>query len=426
MNRGHLQEKIFIEGGKRLSGTIPISGAKNSCLTLMPVSLLSEKRLILNNVPFLSDVHTMKVLLESLGCKVVYNKSEKRIKLKMTDDGLFLADYEIVNKMRASILVLGPLLTRFGQATVALPGGCAIGARPVNLHLMALEALGARFSIENGYVKGKVVGSLKGCKIKFPFESVGATANTIMAAVLAKGTTELVNVAKEPEIIDLCKCLKSMGCEIQGEGDSVITIQGVNNLRETTHDVVMDRIELGTYIIAGAITDGEIKLTGGNIALLENFIEKLYEVGVQVTQFKDYLQVKRVKSSSTYSTNILTEPFPGFPTDLQAQMMTLLSITNGVSNIEEQIFENRFMHVPELIRMGANIEIEGRKAVISGVDKLKGAPVKATDLRASVSLVLAGLVAEGHTIIDKIHHIDRGYENIIQKLSDCGALIKRF
>ena len=420
-----MKEKIFIEGGKRLSGSIPISGAKNSCLTLMPLSLLTESAFTLKNVPTLSDVETMKALLESLGCVVSYKKSEKILNLKMSDKPLFLADYEIVKKMRASILVLGPLLARFGQAMVALPGGCAIGARPVNLHLMALEALGARFSIENGYVKGKVAGSLKGCKIKFPFESVGATANTIMAAVLAKGTTELVNAAKEPEIIDLCTCLKSMGCNIEGDGENTIIIDGVNSLRETVHNVVMDRIELGTYMIAGAITDGDIKLTGGNVALLENFIEKLYEIGIKIDQCKDYLRVKRVKSSSVKSTNIITEPFPGFPTDLQAQMMALLSIANGVSKIEEQIFENRFMHVPELIRMGANIEIEGRTAIISGVNELRGAPVKATDLRASVSLVLAGLVANGHTIIDKIHHIDRGYEDIIQKLESCGAAIKR-
>ena len=420
-----MKEKIFIEGGKRLSGSIPISGAKNSCLTLMPLSLLTESALTLKNVPTLSDVETMKALLESLGCVVSYKKSEKILNLKMSDKPLFLADYEIVKKMRASILVLGPLLARFGQAMVALPGGCAIGARPVNLHLMALEALGARFSIENGYVKGKVAGSLKGCKIKFPFESVGATANTIMAAVLAKGTTELVNAAKEPEIIDLCTCLKSMGCHIEGDGEHTIIIEGVDSLRETVHNVVMDRIELGTYMIAGAITDGDIKLTGGNVALLENFIEKLYEIGIKIDQCKDYLRVKRVKSSSVKSTNIITEPFPGFPTDLQAQMMALLSIANGVSKIEEQIFENRFMHVPELIRMGANIEIEGRTAIISGVNELRGAPVKATDLRASVSLVLAGLVANGHTIIDKIHHIDRGYEDIIQKLKSCGAAIKR-
>ena len=420
-----MKEKIFIEGGKRLSGSIPISGAKNSCLRLMPLSLLTESALTLKNVPTLSDVETMKALLESLGCVVSYKKSEKIPNLKMSDKPLFLADYEIVKKMRASILVLGPLLARFGQAMVALPGGCAIGARPVNLHLMALEALGARFSIENGYVKGKVTSFLKGCKIKFPFESVGATANTIMAAVLSKGTTELINAAKEPEIIDLCTCLKSMGCNIEGDGEHTIIIDGVNSLRETVHNVVMDRIELGTYMIAGAITDGDIKLTGGNVALLENFIEKLYEIGIKIDQCKDYLRVKRVKSSSVKSTNIITEPFPGFPTDLQAQMMALLSIANGVSKIEEQIFENRFMHVPELIRMGANIEIEGRTAIISGVNELRGAPVKATDLRASVSLVLAGLVANGHTIIDKIHHIDRGYEDIIQKLESCGAAIKR-
>ncbi len=420
-----MKEKIFIKGGKRLVGSIPISGAKNSCLTLMPLSLLSENSLVLKNVPFLSDVDTMKTLLESLGCSVFYDGTGKSISLKMGNEVSFVANYEIVKKMRASILVLGPLLARFGQATVALPGGCAIGARPVNLHLMALEALGARFTIENGYVKGKVNGSLQGCKIIFPFVSVGATANTIMAAVLANGTTELINAAKEPEIIDLCECLQSMGCNIEGAGENRIIIDGIKNLEETIHKVVMDRIELGTYIIAGAISNGDIKLTGGNIALLENFIDKLYEVGVEVSQFNDHLRVRRIKSSSINCTNIYTEPFPGFPTDLQAQMMALLSIADGISNIEEQIFENRFMHVPELVRMGANIEIEGRKAIISGVDKLRGAPVKATDLRASVSLVLAGLVAEGDTVIDKIHHIDRGYEAIIQKLTTCGALIER-
>ncbi len=420
-----MKEKIFIEGGKKLSGSIPISGAKNSCLTLMPASLLSDCGLTLNNVPNLSDVDTMKALLESLGCTVHYKKADKTLDIKRSDERLFLADYDIVKKMRASILVLGPLLARLGQAMVALPGGCAIGARPINLHLMALEALGARFSMGNGYVKGKVGSSLKGCKIEFPFKSVGATANTIMAAVLAKGTTELLNVAREPEIIDLCKCLKAMGCKIEGEGESRIIIEGVDNLKKTTHRVVMDRIELGTYIIAGAITNSDIKLTGGNTALLENFISKLNEVGVEIHQSEDYLQVKRTNGSSIKCTNILTEPFPGFPTDLQAQMMALLSIAEGVSKIEEQIFENRFMHVPELIRMGANIEISGRKAVISGADRLKGAPVKATDLRASVSLVLAGLIAEGLTEIDKIHHIDRGYEDIIEKLTSCGAVIRR-
>ena len=420
-----MKEKILIEGGKKLVGSIAISGAKNSCLTLMPASLLSENSLTLNNAPFLSDVDTMKELLESLGCHVSYDKAEKQISLKMENKGTFLADYDIVKKMRASILVLGPLLARFGRAEVALPGGCAIGARPVNLHLMALEALGASFSIENGYVKGKVASSLKGCKIIFPFKSVGATANTIMAAVLAKGTTELVNVAKEPEIKDLCMCLNSMGCKIKGGGENTILIEGVNSLKKSKHNVVMDRIELGTYMIAGAITDGDIRLTGGNINLLKNFVEKLYEIGIEIKQFKDYTRVRRIKNSSVNCTNISTEPFPGFPTDLQAQMMALLSIADGVSSIEEQIFENRFMHVPELVRMGANIDIKGRRAIISGVDQLKGAPVKATDLRASVSLVLAGLVAKGSTIIDKIHHIDRGYENIIGKLTACGASITR-
>ena len=420
-----MKEKIVIEGGKKLFGNIPIAGAKNSCLTLMPLSLLSDQTLSLNNVPLLSDVGTMKDLLQSLGCEVLYENSNKTIKIHLSKEGLFLADYDIVKKMRASILVLGPLLTRFGQGVVALPGGCAIGARPVDLHLMALEALGARFSIDKGYIKGKVDGSLKGCKITFPLVSVGATANTIMAAVLARGTTELVNAAKEPEIIDLCKCLKSMGCEIEGEGESTIVIEGVDDLRETTHEVVMDRIELGTYIIAGAISGGEIKLTGGNIALLESFVNKLHDIGVEVTQAADHLKVRRLKGASINCTNIVTEPFPGFPTDLQAQMMALLAIADGVSNIEEKIFENRFMHVPELIRMGADIKIEGRRATICGVNQLKGAPVKATDLRASVSMVLAGLVANGSTVIDKIHHIDRGYENIIEKLSACGAVIER-
>ena len=421
-----MKEKIFIQGGKRLSGSIPISGAKNSCLTLMPASLLSEDALTLNNVPNLSDVDTMKVLLESLGCVVRHHKADKTLYLKQSDQRLFLADYKIVKKMRASILVLGPLLARYGQAVVALPGGCAIGARPVNLHLMALEALGASFSIENGYVKGNVAKSLKGCKIKFPFESVGATANTIMAAVLAKGTTELINVAREPEIIDLCKCLKSMGCKIGGEGEGTIIIEGVDSLKETKHKVVMDRIELGTFIIAGAISNSDLEFTGGTITLLEKFVDKLHEVGIEVSKSDSNLRVRRINSSSIKCTNVLTEPFPGFPTDLQAQMMALLSLADGVSSIEEQIFENRFMHVPELIRMGANIDINGRKAIISGVDKLRGAPVKATDLRASVSLVLAGLAAEGQTEIDKIHHIDRGYEDIIKKLTDCGAQIKRY
>ena len=391
----------------------------------MPLALLSGKEIRLKNVPVLSDVDTMKTLLESLGCKVSFEKTQKLINLKLDKQGLFLAEYEIVNKMRASILVLGPLLARYGRAIVALPGGCAIGARPVNLHLMALKALGASFTIDNGYIKANVSGKLKGAEIIFPFKSVGATVNAIIAATLAKGTSKLVNVAQEPEIIDLCMCLRSMGCKLEGEGTSTIVIEGVKELSETTHEVVMDRIELGTYMIASAITDGDVKLTGGNIALLKSFIGKLSEVGVEIIEGKDFLRVRRKKNLELKSINIITEPYPGFPTDLQAQVMALLSVANGVSSIEEKIFENRFMHVPELIRMGANIKTSGRKAMIFGVDQLKGAPVKATDLRASVSLVLAGLVAEGQTVIDKIHHIDRGYENLIAKLTACGAQIQR-
>ena len=420
-----MREKIFIQGGRRLIGSIPISGAKNSCLALMPVALLSGEEFCLKNTPFLSDVDMMKTLLESLGCYVKYDREQKSINIKLTEQNLYLADYHIVNKMRASILVLGPLLARYGRAMVALPGGCAIGARPVNLHLMGLEKLGANFTIDKGYISAKVASSLKGAKIEFPFKSVGATANIIMAAVLAKGVTKLVNVAQEPEIIDLCKCLRSMGCKIEGEGQSTIIIEGVKQLKKITHEVIMDRIELGTYILAGAISDGDIKLTGGDVALLKSFIEKLHEIGVEISQKDNYVRVRRVKGSKIQSTHIVTEPFPGFPTDLQAQIMAFLSIADGKSKIEEKIFENRFMHVPELIRMGADIRTEGRKAIIYGVEKLKGVPVKATDLRASVSLVLAGLAANGQTVIDKTHHIDRGYEDLIQKLSACGASIER-
>lgn len=416
--------KILIEGEKALSGIIPISGAKNSCLTLMPLCILSEKPLILKNTPFLSDVDTMKNLLESLGCDIVYKKKEREMILKLSIENKFTAAYEIVRKMRASILVLGPLLAKYGQAIVSLPGGCAIGARPVNLHLFGLEALGASFSIDNGYIRGRVKGKLKGARIKFPFKSVGATANVIMASVQAKGTTEIINVAQEPEIVDLCNCLKKMGCKIDGAGGNKIIIEGVDQLREVRHKVIMDRIELGTYILAGAMSDGQIKLTGGELAPLKSFTEKLSKIGIELEENKNDISVWR-NTENIRSIDIKTEPFPGFPTDLQAQMMALLSIAEGVSIIEESIFENRFMHVPELNRMGANIKTQGRKAIIEGVSGLKGVPVIATDLRASVSLVLAGLVAKGETLIDEIHHLDRGYEHLVSKLTECGASIER-
>ncbi len=416
--------KILVEGEKNLFGTIPISGAKNSCLTLMPLSILSGETLTLENTPFLSDVDTMKDLLESLGCGVLYSKQEKKIKLKMNVEDKYTAEYKIVKKMRASILVLGPLLAKYGRAVVALPGGCAIGTRPVNLHLFGLEALGAKFSIDNGYIKGSVDGKLKGALIDFPSKSVGATANIIMASVLAKGTTEIKNAAQEPEIIDLCNCLKKMGCKIEGVGEQKVTIEGIDQLGKAKHQVIMDRIELGTYILAGAISNGEIKLTGGDLKPLKSFVDKLSSIGIDVTQDKSTICVKRI-DENIKPVNIVTEPFPGFPTDLQAQIMALLSIADGVSSIEENIFENRFMHVPELIRMGANIEIKGRKALIKGVPGLKGVPVIATDLRASVSLVLAGLAAKGETVIDEIHHLDRGYEHLVSKLTACGAKIRR-
>ncbi len=416
--------KIIIEGRNALFGTIPISGAKNSCLTLMPLSILSGKSLVLQNAPFLSDVDTMKDLLESLGCDVFYRKAEKEIVLKLNVESRFKAEYEIVRKMRASILVLGPLLARHGEAVVALPGGCAIGARPVNLHLFGLEALGAGFSIDNGYIRGFVHGKLRGAKIEFPSKSVGATANVIMAAVLANGTTEITNVAQEPEIVDLCNCLRKMGAKIYGAGENRILIEGVEQLEEASHKVIMDRIELGTYILAAAMARGQIKLTGGELAPLKSFVEKLSRIGIQLKESKYDISVHRHEDLMG-PIDIKTEPYPGFPTDLQAQMMALLSIADGVSTIEESIFENRFMHVPELNRMGANIETEGRKAIIKGVQGLKGVPVIATDLRASVSLVLAGLVAKGETIIDKIHHLDRGYEHLISKLTECGAVIER-
>lgn len=421
---GDKVSKILIKGGNLLSGTIPISGAKNSCLTLMPLCILSGKTLSLQNIPRLSDVDTMKDLLISLGVEIIHKNNEKEMILELKHENKFIAEYEIVKKMRASILVLGPLLAKFGQAVVAMPGGCAIGTRPVDLHLFGLKALGASFSIDKGYIVGRVRGRMNGAKIEFPSKSVGATANVIMAAVSAKGVTEIINVAQEPEIVDLCNCLIKMGCKIEGAGKNKILIEGVDELKDAQHKVIMDRIELGTYILAGAITNGNIKFTGGNLAPIKSFVEKLSNVGVELEEHGNFISLKR-NVEKIGSIDIKTEPYPGFPTDLQAQMMALLSISNGVSTIEESIFENRFMHIPELIRMGANIKTEGRKAIIKGVKELKGVPVRATDLRASVSLVLAGLVAKGETLIEKIHHLDRGYEHLVPKLTKCGAIIER-
>ena len=417
-------DSILVKGNGPLNGQIPIAGAKNACLTLMPATLLTDAPLTLTNAPRLSDIKTMNTLLASLGSEVAMLQDGQVLVLGTKTISNHVADYDIVRKMRASILVLGPMLAREGQAVVSLPGGCAIGARPVDLHLRGLEALGAKLDLRDGYVHATANGGLKGATFEFPFVSVGATENILMAATLAKGTTVLKNAAREPEIVDLAKCLRAMGAQIEGEGTSTITIQGVDSLHGATHSIVPDRIELGTYMLAPAIAGGDVELLGGRISLLGAFCEKLHEAGIDVTETKNGLRVCR-KNGDIKAVNVRTEPYPGFPTDLQAQMMALLCTASGTSVLEETIFENRFMHAPELIRMGADIEVHGGHATVTGVDKLKGAPVMATDLRASVSLILAGLAAEGETVVSRVYHLDRGYERVEEKLSACGALIER-
>ena len=418
-------DSIVVTGNGPLSGQIPIAGAKNACLTLMPATLLSDQPLTLTNAPRLSDIRTMTLLLQSLGAEV-QSLNDGQV-LAMSSHALTStrADYDIVRKMRASILVLGPLLARFGHAEVSLPGGCAIGARPVDLHLKALEAMGAELDLRDGYVHAKAPsGGLKGGIVDFPFASVGATENALMAATLAKGTTVIKNAAREPEIVDLAQCLRKMGAQIEGEGSSTIEIQGVETLGGATHRVVTDRIELGTYMLAPAICGGEVECLGGTIALVESFCEKLDAAGISVEETPTGLKVAR-KNGRVKAVDVTTEPFPGFPTDLQAQMMALLCTAEGESVLEEKIFENRFMHAPELLRMGAKIEVHGGTARVTGVEKLKGAPVMATDLRASVSLILAGLAAEGETVVSRVYHLDRGYEHVVRKLRGVGAKIER-
>jgi UDP-N-acetylglucosamine 1-carboxyvinyltransferase len=418
-------DSILVRGNGALSGAIPIAGAKNACLTLMPATLLSDEPLTLTNAPRLSDIRTMTQLLQSLGAEVASLQDGLVLALSSHSITSFKADYDIVRKMRASILVLGPMLARYGEATVSLPGGCAIGARPVDLHLKALEAMGAELDLRDGYVHAKAPGGrLKGAVVDFPFVSVGATENALMAATLARGTTVLKNAAREPEIVDLARCLKKMGAKIEGEGTGTITIEGTDRLGGATHQVVTDRIELGTYMLVPAICGGEVECIGGTLELVGAFAEKLDAAGVSVTQTNRGLKVSR-KNGRVTAVDVTTEPFPGFPTDLQAQMMALLCTAEGTSVLEEKIFENRFMHAPELIRMGAKIEVHGGHATVTGVEKLKGAPVMATDLRASVSLILAGLAAEGETVVSRVYHLDRGYERVEEKLRACGAHIER-
>ena len=418
-------DSILVRGTGALSGAIPIAGAKNACLTLMPATLLTEEPLTLTNAPRLSDISTMTQLLQSLGSEVAALQGGKVLAMSSFTIANHTADYDIVRKMRASILVLGPMLARDGHAVVSLPGGCAIGARPVDLHLKALEAMGAELDLRDGYVHARAPGGrLKGAVVEFPFVSVGATENALLAATLAKGTTVLKNAAREPEIVDLAQCLRRMGAQIEGEGTSTITVQGVDRLGGATHPVVTDRIELGTYMLAPAICGGEVECLGGRIDLVGSFAEKLDEAGISVTETERGLKVAR-KNGRVKAVNVVTEPFPGFPTDLQAQMMALLCTADGTSVLEEKIFENRFMHAPELIRMGARIDVHGGHATVHGVERLRGAPVMATDLRASVSLILAGLAAEGETVVSRVYHLDRGYEHVEEKLGACGAKIER-
>lgn len=418
-------DSIIVTGGTELRGAIPIAGAKNACLTLMPATLLSDAPLTLTNAPRLSDIATMTQLLRSLGVEVTSLQGGQVLALSSHDLTNLTADYDIVRKMRASVLVLGPLLARAGRAVVSLPGGCAIGARPVDLHLSALAAMGADLDLRDGYIHARAPsGGLKGAVIDFATVSVGATENTLMAAVLAKGTTVLKNAAREPEIVDLAACLTRMGARIEGAGSATITVEGVDRLDGATHAVVTDRIELGTYMLAPAICGGEVECLGGRIDLVAAFCERLDAAGISVEETPRGLKVAR-RGGRVRAVDVVTAPFPGFPTDLQAQMMALMCTADGVSVLEERIFENRFMHAPELMRMGARIEVHGGHATVTGIERLKGAPVMATDLRASVSLILAGLAAEGETVVSRVYHLDRGYERVEEKLSAVGARIER-
>jgi UDP-N-acetylglucosamine 1-carboxyvinyltransferase len=422
-------DRIRVRGGARLNGEIPISGAKNAALPLMVASLLSAEPLVLSRVPDLADVAFMAQLLAAFGVHVAREPARA-----LGDGGTYVfkageitattAEYDIVRKMRASFLVLGPLLARVGTAKVSLPGGCAIGARPVDLHLKAMQALGVHIELAEGYVLARAADGLKGGHIAFPFVSVGATENALMAATLARGTTVLDNAAREPEIIDLGHCLAAMGARIEGLGTSRIVVEGVPELQGAHHAVLPDRIETGTFAMAVAIAGGTVELTGTDGPLIGALIPHLTAMGVEVTPTNRGLRVHR-NGFRPVAIDVATEPFPGFPTDLQAQLMALLATAQGTSHIRETIFENRFMHVPELARMGADIRVDGEVAVVHGVERLKGAPVMATDLRASSSLVLAGLAAEGETIINRVYHLDRGFERLEEKLSAVGANIER-
>jgi UDP-N-acetylglucosamine 1-carboxyvinyltransferase len=416
-------DRIRIRGGRPLHGAIPVGGAKNAALPLMAAALLSDGPLRLGNAPDLADVATMALLLRHHGLSVDHDKDGRSITL-VGGATVLEAPYDIVRRMRASVLVLGPLLARHGEAKVSLPGGCAIGTRPVDLHLKGLEQLGAAIELEGGYIHARAPrGGLRGATVIFPQVSVGATENLLMAATLAEGATELVNAAREPEIADLAMCLMRMGARIEGIGTDRLRIEGVRALAGASHPIVPDRIEAGTYACAAAITGGSVLLGGARMEHLGAVVRTLRDAGVEVAERPEGLRVSRRNGLS--GTDAMTEPFPGFATDMQAQFMALMCVAEGASMITETIFENRFMHVPELMRMGARINYHGASAIVRGVPRLSGAPVMATDLRASVSLVLAGLAAEGETIVNRVYHLDRGYERVEAKLAAVGADIER-
>jgi UDP-N-acetylglucosamine 1-carboxyvinyltransferase len=416
-------DRIRIRGGRRLEGRIPVSGAKNATLPLMACALLTDGPLVLTNAPDLADIETMAGLIAQHGLSVEHDKRARTLTLAGRATNLE-APYDLVRKMRASVLVLGPLLARYGRARVSLPGGCAIGTRPVDLHLKGLEAMGATIVVEAGYIEATAPdGGLQGARIIFPQPSVGATENLLMAAALASGETELINAAREPEIGDLARCLMAMGADIDGIGSDRLTIKGSARLSGATHGIIPDRIEAGTFAIAAAITGGSLLLEGARLDHLGAVTRTLRDAGVDVREAPDGLQVSRL--NGLHGTDVVTEPFPGFATDMQAQFMALMCVAEGAAMLTETIFENRFMHVPELNRMGARINVHGSSAIIRGVGRMSGAPVMATDLRASVSLILAGLAASGETTVNRVYHLDRGYERIEAKLAAVGADISR-
>ena len=419
-------DRIRIRGGRPLEGSIVIGGAKNAALPLMTAGMLTDDRLVLTNVPKLADISTMTALVSQHGVACELNDGATSHDRSLSIGGPITnteAPYDIVRKMRASILVLGPLLARVGEARVSLPGGCAIGTRPVDLHLKGLEQMGAVVALDGGYINASAPKGLHGATIVMPFTSVGATENLLMAAALADGQTILANAAREPEITDLVQCLVAMGAEIAGIGTDRLVIQGVKSLHGATHRIVADRIETGTYACAAVITGGDVRLRGAALEHLGSVATVLVEAGAEISEEDGGLHVRRL--DGLRGVDAMTEPYPGFPTDMQAQFMAVMAVAEGASMVTETIFENRFMHVPELNRMGARINVHGSSAIIRGVSALSGAPVMATDLRASSSLILAGLAASGDTVVNRVYHLDRGYEALEQKLSACGASIER-